>query len=109
MFRKPNRRRQSVVVLEVLVVLFVLAAGCVSLCDAECRMKTLHLTLDGVFVGVLNAGVHYLVLAHRCERLCVLRGVWCVGGRLLWHHVKFGIAGGYAVGVTLAVVECLLR
>ena len=24
-----------------------------------------------------------------------------------WHHVKFGIAGGYVLGVTLAAARCL--
>lgn len=107
-FDKSILRRYGVAALHTLFVVYVLAASVLSLVNAKCHERTLALTLDGIWVGLIAALIQLLVLAARSKRICSAFSLACVARLLVGHHVRFGTAGGYTYGVSLAAVECVL-
>ena len=109
MFSIPNLKRFGLATLQALVVTGVLAASVVSLCDANCRERTQDLTLDGVCVGLLIALMRLLHILRRPKRVTEpLFSWWCVARVLFGVELRYGLVGGYLLGVTRAVIECLM-
>jgi len=107
MLRKSSRLRKSVITVELLFLVYILFASVLSLMNPECAAKTFHLTLEGVYLGILAGCLQLLALAHRSDRVCQFTEGCRLGWILVIHHVKFGIVGGYIFGVTSAVALCL--
>lgn len=107
MKRNSSLRRRSVVTVEVLFVLLILAASFLSLADPACRDRTLHLTADGIAVGLVSATIQLLMLLKARLAPFTVGGVWNLSGVLVRHHTLYGIAAGYCYAVSLAMVECV--
>ena len=107
MLRKSVLRRNSVITAQVVLLLTVLAASGVTLAIPECREHTVQLTLDAVAVGWMGAFCQILVLlGHRPDPLTV-GSTWKLSRSLVVHHVKYGLVGGYLLGLTLSMLHCL--
>lgn len=106
MLRKNSWRRKSVITVEAVFVILFVVASVLALCDHGCVEKVRHLTLDGLYVAAWCSALQLLALAHRSERVCQFGELWCVGRRVLIHHGKYGMLGGYTFGVVSALIEC---
>lgn len=107
MERKNDSKRRGVSLLQLLLVLAVLAASCLSLCDPHCRERTTELAFDGVAVGLIVATLRLLHFLHyrRVER--TLLSWWCLARPTFSVELRHGLVGGYLLGITRATIECL--
>jgi hypothetical protein len=108
MFTISQLKRYGVMVFQVLLVAMVLGATVVSLSHDHCRERTIELTSDGVCVGMIIAMVRLLHIVRRPHRVTQTFFTWyCVGRVLLGVELKYGLVGGYLLGITRAVIACV--
>ena len=91
-----------------LLVVYVIAASVLSVVHPECFEHTLELTLDGITVGgmlALTRLVQLLTRPHR--RSGTLFSWWCLARLIFGHELRYGLLGGYLLGITHAVIACL--
>jgi hypothetical protein len=106
MYPNSGPQRHGLVLIQLLVVLAVFTGSVVSLCDPNCRLRTIELTIDGLCVGAIVAGVRLVcIMKRRCPQPAF--AWWCVARVLFGIELKYGLIGGYLLGITRAAIACL--
>ena len=107
MLNKSKLHSRGVALLHVLIVVAVLAASGISLCDPNCRDLTAELTFDGVCVGMLVATIRLLHIVQR-RTVPTLWSWWCLARVAFGVEMKHGFVGGYLLGITHAAIACVI-
>ncbi len=108
MFSNLITKRHGFSVFPFLFVLAVLAASVVSFANPNCRERTEELTIDGICVGGLISTIRLIHLMRRSMRISqTLFSWWCVARVLFGVELRYGLVGGYLLGITRAIIHCL--
>ena len=108
MFEKTSLKRFGVLALTILFVGLVIVASCISLCNPECINRTEELTSDGICVGVIIALIRLLHIVRRPKRITETLFSWyCLARVLFGVELRYGLVGGYLLGISRAVLECI--